>query len=80
MNQAGQESEKALRAELERARENEARWVAMSPGTSAEAEEFALWAKIANLRRSEVQRLEELVKRNRMTGGPASTDTNPRGR
>lgn len=52
----------ALRSALRVARENEARWMEMSPKSSADSEGIEHWAGIARLRRLEVERLEALLK------------------
>jgi hypothetical protein len=66
--------EEALRAELQRARQNQARWLEMSPRAGAEPEESEQWATIAKLRRREVERLESLLGRNRGVNSPAEDE------
>jgi hypothetical protein len=66
--------EEALRAELQRARQNQARWLEMSPGAGAEPEETEQWATIAKLRRREVEKLESLLGRNRGVNSPAEDE------
>lgn len=66
--------EEALRAELQRARQNQSRWLEMSPGAGAEPEEAEQWATIAKLRRREVEKLESLLDRNRGVNSPAEDE------
>ena len=54
-------STEALQIALRTARENEARWMEMSPEFSAEGERMAQWASTAKLRRLEVERIETLL-------------------
>jgi len=56
-------SEETLRTQLQKARENQARWLEMPPAPSAEHEEMEQWATIASLRKQEVERLETLIRR-----------------
>lgn len=51
----------ALRFALRAARENEDRWIQMSPEFSADGEQMAQWRSTARLRRSEVERIETLL-------------------
>lgn len=55
-------NEDALQSALRVARENEARWMEMSPKSSADSEGMDQWAGVARLRRLEVERLEALLK------------------
>ena len=55
------ESLDALQLALRAARENEARWLEMSPEFSADWERMEQWASIAKLRRLEVKRIEMLL-------------------
>ena len=54
-------SAEALQSALRAARENEARWLEMSPEFSADGERMAQWASTAKLRRFEVERIEALL-------------------
>lgn len=51
----------ALRSALRAARENEKRWMKMSPEFSADSERMEQWRSIAKLRRREVERIETLL-------------------
>ena len=51
----------ALQIALRAARENETRWMEMSPEFSADSERMVQWASTAKLRRSEVERIETLL-------------------
>jgi hypothetical protein len=51
----------ALQAALRAARDNEARWMEMSPSASDDFERADFWASTAKLRRKEVERLERLI-------------------
>ena len=51
----------ALQSALRAARENEARWMEMSPEISADNERMEQWASTAKLRRIEVERIETLL-------------------
>lgn len=51
----------ALQFALRVARENEDRWIEMSPESTADIERIEQWASIAKLRRLEVERLETLL-------------------
>ncbi|MGA8727109.1 MAG: hypothetical protein WB608_00035 [Terracidiphilus sp.] len=51
----------ALRSALRAARENEERWMKMSPEFSADSERMEQWRSIAKLRRREVERIETLL-------------------
>lgn len=50
-----------LQFALRIARENEDRWLKMSPESSADIERIEQWASIARLRRLEVERIEALL-------------------
>jgi hypothetical protein len=50
-----------LLAALLVARENENRWMELSPEASADGERMAQWASVAKLRRIEVERIEALL-------------------
>ena len=56
-----QKSVDALQIALRAARENEARWIEMSPEISADNDRMEQWASTAKLRRSEVERIETLL-------------------
>ena len=56
-----QQSADALQIALRAARENEARWMEMSPEVSADSERMEQWASTAKLRRLEVERIEALL-------------------
>ena len=51
----------ALQATLRVARENENRWMEISPDFSADAERMEQWTSTARLRRLEVERIEALL-------------------
>jgi len=51
----------ALQIALRAARENETRWLEMSPEISADSERMEQWASTAKLRRLEVERIETLL-------------------
>jgi hypothetical protein len=51
----------ALQIALRAARENETRWMEMSPEFSGDSERMEQWASTAKLRRLEVERLETLL-------------------
>jgi hypothetical protein len=51
----------ALQIALRAARENEARWMGMSPEVSADSDRMEQWASTAKLRRIEVERIETLL-------------------
>jgi hypothetical protein len=55
------ESPDVLLLTLRAARENEARWLELSPESTADIERIEQWASIAKLRRLEVERLEMLL-------------------
>jgi len=74
MLQPRNETEGSLQTEIQRARENQARWLEMSPALYAEPEEIEQWAKIADLRRQEVEKLTELLDRVRAMSGGAESE------
>jgi hypothetical protein len=51
----------ALQSALRAARENENRWVGMSPEFSSDSERMEQWTSTAKLRRLEVERIEALL-------------------
>ena len=51
----------ALQSALRTARENENRWVGMSPEFTSDIERMEQWASTAKLRRIEVERIETLL-------------------
>lgn len=51
----------ALQLALRAARENETRWMEMSPEISADSDRMEQWASTAKLRRIEVERIETLL-------------------
>ena len=50
-----------LRISLRAARENERRWLEMSPDVSFDNERMEQWSSVAQLRRQEVLRIETLL-------------------
>ena len=74
MDQPRNETEESVRAEIQKARENKARWLEMSPALYAEPEEIEQWSKIANLRKQEVERLIALLDRVRAMTGRAESE------
>jgi hypothetical protein len=56
-----EKSADALQIALRAARENEARWMEMSPENSADCDRMEQWASTAKLRRLEIERLETLL-------------------
>jgi hypothetical protein len=56
-----QKSADALQIALRAARENEARWMEMSPEFSSDGDRIEQWASTAKLRRIEVERIEILL-------------------
>jgi hypothetical protein len=56
-----EQSADALQSALRAARENENRWVAMSPEFTSDSERMEQWASTAKLRRLEVERIEALL-------------------
>jgi hypothetical protein len=61
MDMPSEQSADALQSALRAARENENRWVEMSPEFSSDSERMEQWASTAKLRRIEVQRIEALL-------------------
>ena len=51
----------ALQIALQAARENEARWMEMSPEFSGDGDRMEQWASTAKLRRLEIARIETLL-------------------
>jgi hypothetical protein len=51
----------SLQIALRAARENEARWMEMSPEISADCDRMEQWASTAKLRRLEIERIETLL-------------------
>jgi hypothetical protein len=56
-----QKSADALQIALRAARENESRWMEMSPEFSGDGDRMEQWASTAKLRRIEVERIETLL-------------------
>ena len=56
-----EKSADALRIKLQTARQNEARWMEMSPEHSDDGERMEQWASTVKLRRLEVERIETLL-------------------
>ena len=63
MDMLREQSADALQSALRAARENENRWVGMSPEFSSDSERMELWTSTAKLRRLEVERIEALLAR-----------------
>jgi hypothetical protein len=61
MDSPQKQSADALQSALRAARENENRWVAMSPEFTSDSERMEQWASTAKLRRLEVERIELLL-------------------
>jgi hypothetical protein len=61
MDMPREQSADALQSALRAARENENRWVGMSPEFSSDSERMEQWASTAKLRRHEVERIEALL-------------------
>jgi hypothetical protein len=61
MDSPQEQSADALQSALRAARENENRWVAMSPEFTSDSERMEQWASTAKLRRLEVERIELLL-------------------
>ena len=61
MDSPQEQSADALQSALRAARENENRWVAMSPEFTSDSERMEQWASTAKLRRHEVERIEALL-------------------
>jgi hypothetical protein len=61
MDRSTEQSAEALQSALLAARENENRWVGMSPEFSSDSERMEQWTSTAKLRRHEVERIEALL-------------------
>ena len=61
MTSSRDQKNEALQATLRVARENENRWMEISPDFSADAERMEQWTSTARLRRLEVERIEALL-------------------
>ena len=61
MNSSRDQQIEAFQATLRVARENENRWMEISPDFSADAERMEQWSSTAKLRRFEVERIEALL-------------------
>jgi len=61
MDSSQEQSADALQSALRTARENENRWVGMSPEFTSDSERMEQWASTAKLRRLEVERIEALL-------------------
>ena len=61
MDSSQVQSADALQSALRAARENENRWVGMSPEFTSDNERMEQWASTAKLRRLEVERIEALL-------------------
>ena len=61
MDMPREQSADALQSALRAARENENRWVGMSPEFSSDSERMEQWTSTAKLRRHEVERIEALL-------------------
>jgi hypothetical protein len=61
MDSSQEQSADALQSALRAARENENRWVGMSPEFASDSERMEQWASTAKLRRLEVERIEVLL-------------------
>jgi hypothetical protein len=61
MDKPREQSPDTLQAALRAARENENRWVGMSPEFSSDSERMEQWTSTAKLRRHEVERIEALL-------------------
>ena len=61
MNSSRDQQIEALQATLRVARENENRWMEISPDFSADAERMEQWSSTAKLRRFEIERIEALL-------------------
>ena len=68
MDSSQEQSADALQSALRAARENENRWVGMSPEFTSDSERMEQWASTAKLRRLEVERIEALMAK---TTGPS---------
>ena len=56
-----EKSADALQIALRAARENESRWMEMSPEFSGDGDRMEQWASTAKLRRLEIKRIETLL-------------------
>jgi hypothetical protein len=63
MDRLTEQSAEELQSALHAARENENRWVGMSPDFSSDSERMEQWTSTAKLRRLEVERIEALLAR-----------------
>jgi len=61
LDSSREQSADALQSALRTARENENRWVGMSPEFTSDSERMEQWASTAKLRRLEVERIEALL-------------------
>ncbi|MDR3745329.1 MAG: hypothetical protein P4K80_04275, partial [Acidobacteriaceae bacterium] len=61
MDTPREQSAEALQSALLAARENENRWVGMSPEFSSDSERMEQWTSTAKLRRLEAERIEALL-------------------
>ena len=61
MDSSQEQSADALQSALRTARENENRWVGMSPEFTSDSERMEQWTSTAKLRRHEVERIEALL-------------------
>ena len=61
MNSSTDQQIEELQTALKVVRENENRWMEISPDFSADAERMEQWSSTAKLRRFEVERLEALL-------------------
>jgi hypothetical protein len=61
MTLPNQKSAEALQIALRAARENETRWMEMSPEFSGDGDRMVQWASTAKLRRLEIERIETLL-------------------
>jgi hypothetical protein len=61
MTSSSKQNDTELHSALRAARENENRWLGMNAEYSTDIEAMEQWAKIAKLRRLEVERIEALL-------------------
>jgi hypothetical protein len=61
MNSSGDQQVETLQAALQKARENENRWMEISAEFSTDTERMEQWSSTAKLRRLEVERIEALL-------------------
>jgi hypothetical protein len=61
MTRPNEKRDETLRSALRAARENEQRWMEISPEFFADPERIEQWASTAKLRRIEVERIEALL-------------------